>query len=339
MNAMVFTPQSGHSLESSLRYNPALDGLRAVAIALVIADHCHVPGFDGGYFGVDLFFVLSGFLITRLLVDEFDAAGQIDLPRFYLRRLLRLAPPLLLLLAAYLVIAPMIWPQYGLWSHIRDAALAGFYLSDYGRAFWHYPIALQHTWSLSVEEHFYLIWPFAVLLLARIELRWRIAGLFGIYLIATAWRIFEYESSGWVATYFRFDTRMSGLICGALLAICLPRMGRISENDRQRCWRFRVRRARCLPLARLLAFTVDFGVDDESGPDGRRGFVDLGLVTKLMGELDVVGAAPCWHWHHLLRHVSVALSRGRLLQRSASLVPDRPDRSDFCASPRRRPAT
>ena len=230
MNAMVFSPQSGHSLESSLRYNPALDGLRAVAIALVIADHCHVPGFDGGYFGVDLFFVLSGFLITRLLVDEFDAAGQIDLPKFYLRRLLRLAPPLLLLLAAYLVIAPMIWPQYGLWSHIRDAALAGFYLSDYGRAIWLYPIALQHTWSLSVEEHFYLIWPFAVLLLARIELRWRIASLFGIYLIATAWRIFEYEGSGWVATYFRFDTRMSGMICGALLAICLPRIGQISEK-------------------------------------------------------------------------------------------------------------
>ena len=230
MNAMVFTPQNGHSLESSLRYNPALDGLRAVAIALVIADHCHVPGFDGGYFGVDLFFVLSGFLITRLLVDEFDAAGQIDLPKFYLRRLLRLAPPLLLLLAAYLVIAPMIWPQYGLWSHIRDAALAGFYLSDYGRAIWLYPIALQHTWSLSVEEHFYLIWPFAVLLLTRIELRWRIASLFGIYLIATAWRIFEYEGSGWVATYFRFDTRMSGMICGALLAICLPRIGQISEK-------------------------------------------------------------------------------------------------------------
>ena len=213
----------------SRRYNPALDGLRAVAIALVVADHCWIPGFDGGYFGVDVFFVLSGFLITRLLVDEFEEQGQIDLSRFYLRRLLRLAPPLVLMLAAYLAIAPVIWPNYGLWSHIRDAALAGFYLSDYARAFWHHPAALQHTWSLSVEEHFYIIWPFAVLLLARIEPRWRIAGLFGFYLLATAWRIFEYESSGWTATYYRADTRMSGLICGALLAICLPRMGKISE--------------------------------------------------------------------------------------------------------------
>ncbi len=196
---------------------------------MVILDHCGVPGFDGGYFGVDVFFVLSGFLITQLLVDEFEAQDQIDLSRFYLRRLLRLAPPLVLMLAAYLAIAPVIWPHYGLWSHVRDAALAGFYLSDYARAFWHYPTALQHTWSLSVEEHFYIVWPFAILLLARIEPRWRMGGLFGFYLLATAWRIFEYESLGWASTYFRADTRMSGLICGALLAICLPRMGKISE--------------------------------------------------------------------------------------------------------------
>lgn len=214
-------------LTSSLRYNPAFDGLRAVAIALVIAEHCGLPGFDAGYFGVDLFFVLSGFLITQLLIDELHNYGQINLSTFYLRRLLRLAPPLLLLLAVYLAIAPAIWPQYGLWSHIRDAALTGFYLTDYGRAIWHNPSVLQHTWSLSVEWHFYLIWPFAVLLLARIEPRRRVASLFIIYLLATVWRIFEFESLGWVATYFRFDTRISGLIFGALLAIWLPRIGRI----------------------------------------------------------------------------------------------------------------
>jgi peptidoglycan/LPS O-acetylase OafA/YrhL len=217
-------------LASLLRYNPALDGLRAVALALVIADHCRVPGFNPGYFGVDLFFVLSGFLITRLLVDEIDATGQIDLLRFYLRRLLRLAPALLLFLTAYLLIAPSLWPQFNLLLHIRDVALTGFYLSDYSQAFWHNPKVLVHTWSLSVEEHFYLIWPFAVLLLARIEPRWRLAGLFGIYLLATAWRIFEYERMGWDATYYRFDARISGLVCGALLAICIQHKGLISER-------------------------------------------------------------------------------------------------------------
>jgi peptidoglycan/LPS O-acetylase OafA/YrhL len=217
-------------VELSPRYNPALDGLRALAIALVFADHCHVPGFDAGFFGVDLFFVLSGFLITGLLVDEIDARGSIDLLGFYLRRLLRLGPALLLVLAAYLAVAPVIWPQYGLWSHIRDVALTVSYLSDYGRAFWNNPIMLQHTWSLSVEAHFYFIWPFAMLLLARIEPRWRLPALFCLYLLATAWRIYEYDSLGWAATYFRFDTRMSGLICGSLLAIYLPRMGRISDK-------------------------------------------------------------------------------------------------------------
>jgi peptidoglycan/LPS O-acetylase OafA/YrhL len=217
-------------LTSSLRYNPAFDGLRAVSAGLVIADHCRIPGFGPGYFGVDLFFVLSGYLITRLLAEEIDVQGKTDLLGFYLRRLLRLAPPLLLLLAVYLAIAPRLWPQFSLWEHIRDAALAGLYLSDYARAFWDNPKILQHTWSLSVEEHFYFIWPFVVLLLVRIEFRWRIACLFGLYLLATVWRIFEYEGLGWAATYFRFDTRMSGLILGALLATCLQSMGRISDR-------------------------------------------------------------------------------------------------------------
>jgi peptidoglycan/LPS O-acetylase OafA/YrhL len=200
-------------------------------MALVVADHCWLPGFDGGYFGVDVFFVLSGFLITRLLLDEYDARGRIGLLQFYMRRLLRLTPPLLLLLAVYLVVAPLIWPEYGLSSHIRDAALAGLYLSDYGRAFWSVPTALQHTWSLSVEEHFYLFWPLVVLLLVRLQPRWRIACLVGIYLLATAWRMFEYQELGWVATYFRADTRLGGLVCGALLALCLARFtGRIPER-------------------------------------------------------------------------------------------------------------
>lgn len=220
--------ETGLALE--LRYNPALDGLRAVAVVLVISDHCSVPVFDQGYFGVDLFFVLSGFLITRLLVDEIDSTGRIELWRFYLRRFLRLAPPLLLFLTAYVLIAPSIWPQFSLLLHMRDAGLAGFYLSDYSQALWQNPKVLIHTWSLSVEEHFYLIWPLVMLLLTRLESRWRVAGLFVVYLLASAWRIYEYETIGWDATYYRFDTRISGLVFGALLAIFLQYKAPISEK-------------------------------------------------------------------------------------------------------------
>jgi peptidoglycan/LPS O-acetylase OafA/YrhL len=217
-------------LQSSLRYNPAFDGLRAIAVTLVVADHCRVPGFNPGFFGVDLFFVLSGFLITRLLTEEIDAEGRINLPHFYLRRVLRLGPPLLLLLMAYLAFAPSAWPQWSLKEHFRDAALAGFYLSDYARAFWGIPRVLQHSWSLSVEEHFYLIWPLALLLLARCKPGRRVPILLGLFLLATAWRIFEYYHAGWTATYYRFDTRMSGLIAGALLATCMTRMNPVSER-------------------------------------------------------------------------------------------------------------
>ena len=201
-----------------------------MAVLLVISDHCCVPVFEQGYFGVDLFFVLSGFLITRLLVDEIDATGRVDLGRFYLRRFLRLAPPLLLFLTAYVLIAPLFWPQFSFLLHMRDAALAGFYLSDYSQALWQSPKVLIHTWSLSVEEHFYLIWPLVILLLTRLELRWRVAGLFIIYLLASAWRIYEYENIGWDATYYRFDTRIGGLVFGALLAISLKYKGPISEK-------------------------------------------------------------------------------------------------------------
>jgi peptidoglycan/LPS O-acetylase OafA/YrhL len=134
------------------------------------------------------------------------------------------------MLIAYLVLAPAAWPQFSVGQHLRDAALAGFYLSDYALAFWDMPKMLTHSWSLSVEEHFYLVWPLAVLLLARCDARRRVLALFVMFLFATAWRVFEHNQAGWTATYFRFDTRMSGLIFGALLATCLPRMGRIPEQ-------------------------------------------------------------------------------------------------------------
>jgi len=221
----------GRQSHTPLGYNPAFDGLRAIAVILVIADHCHVPGFNPGYFGVDVFFVLSGFLITRLLIDEIETRGRIALSRFYLRRFLRLGPPLLLMLAVYLALAPLAWPEFSLIEHWREAALTGFYLSDYARAFWGTPLVLMHSWSLSVEEHFYLIWPFAVLLLGYLAPRHRVPTLFGLFLLATAWRVFEYGHAGWAATYFRFDTRMSGLIFGGLLAVYLPQVGEITERS------------------------------------------------------------------------------------------------------------
>src|SRR5690349_18365704 len=97
-----------------LGYRPSLDGLRAVAVLAVMSWHYVLPGVKGGFLGVDIFFVLSGFLITRLLVEEWELSSRIHLGRFYLRRMLRLFPALFLVLLVTLPIVPRIWTGYAL---------------------------------------------------------------------------------------------------------------------------------------------------------------------------------------------------------------------------------
>lgn len=196
-------------------YNPALDGLRAVAIIMVVLFHARAPFAPGGFIGVDLFFVLSGYLITSLLLAEHDATGRIDLARFYVRRLLRLTPALFAMLAVYVLVAPLVWPGVAHWWH---AVVAALYLADYGAAFWGVPEFVGPAWSLSVEEHFYLLWPLALLLLVR---RGRsLARVLAIaYVLSVLWRLAcVLDGQGWNAVYLRFDTRLSGLIVGAWLA-------------------------------------------------------------------------------------------------------------------------
>src|SRR5262245_29066706 len=143
------------------QYLPALDGLRGLAILLVITHHQLIPlSLNGGFLGVDLFFVLSGFLITRLLLKEFDATQSISLTKFYTRRVLRLVPALILYLIATLVITYGMHPG----EFVRELKLVGFalaYLTNWRMAFgWDYlldPTAI--IWSLSIEEQFYLLWP------------------------------------------------------------------------------------------------------------------------------------------------------------------------------------
>jgi peptidoglycan/LPS O-acetylase OafA/YrhL len=208
-----------------MKHNNALDGIRALAVIMVLGFHAAAPGATGGYLGVDVFFVLSGFLITSLLIDEMDSTGTVAFGRFYLRRCLRLTPPLLLMLAAYLAFAPIAWPQMAFHTDVRDVLISTFYLSDYASAFWSLPHYLRHTWSLSVEWHFYFIWPLFLLSCARRMSRVQLCGvLAAAYLVFTAWRVYcELDGSGgYTHSYYRFDTRLSGLTAGSLLAMALP---------------------------------------------------------------------------------------------------------------------
>lgn len=196
-----------------MQYNPALDGIRAMSILVVVLFHCHTPGFSGGFAGLDVFFVLSGYLITALLVVEYRSGG-IGVGRFYARRALRLYPSLLLMIATYLVVAPFIWPAD---DHLLAAFLSGFYLLDYGIVFLHPPLQIGPTWSLGIEEKFYLLWPLLLPLLLRT--RRPITWLLAAFVAVTAWRYFVTTTWGWRQAYFSFDTRMSGILLGAIAAL------------------------------------------------------------------------------------------------------------------------
>ncbi len=149
-----------NSVGNRLGYRPGLDGLRAIAVTGVIMAHFWEWILPGGFIGVDMFFVLSGFLITTLLLEEKDRTGRISLRYFYARRALRLLPALGLLLAVLAVWAFLAEPSPLRNSTIKAFPSTIFYYSNWYRGFFGNDVgALGHTWSLSLEEQFYILWP------------------------------------------------------------------------------------------------------------------------------------------------------------------------------------
>ncbi|MEP6623137.1 MAG: acyltransferase, partial [Acidimicrobiia bacterium] len=157
---------------SRLAYQPALDGLRAVAVLAVLLYHHHHGGGwgrlgRGGFLGVDVFFVLSGYLITTILLRAQTDAGTVDLGRFWTRRARRLIPALLTMLLFAVIVAHASVPD--LQGALRgDLLYAIFYVENWHIALWHGPelSTITHTWSLSVEEQFYIVWPIVLIGLA-----------------------------------------------------------------------------------------------------------------------------------------------------------------------------
>ncbi|HNP35044.1 MAG TPA: acyltransferase family protein [Woeseiaceae bacterium] len=154
-------------LRIDLSYRPDVQGLRAIAIGLVILAHSHVPGFAGGFIGVDVFFVLSGYLITGLLMNEWLSTGRIRYPRFLARRLRRLLPALLAMIFAVMLLAMLLLSSYEVRMQTGSAVYSATWMSNFFFALseFDYFNALTakdlflHTWSLGVEEQFYLVWP------------------------------------------------------------------------------------------------------------------------------------------------------------------------------------
>ena len=221
------------STPRGIRYIPAIDGLRAVAVIAVMLYHLGFTWIPGGFLGVDLFFVISGYVITRLLLDSIQRSGGLDLRAFYKARIRRLFPPLVFMIFVTIIYIS-IWAPETMRRFISDSpfALFGgmnwwlvFRQTDYFDTISRPPL-LQHTWSLGVEAQFYLIWPLILLLVLRQFGKAKIPGaaliiaaFSGIALLLVSYEVDAANTSQVSHVYFGTDTHSIGLFLGAALAV------------------------------------------------------------------------------------------------------------------------
>ena len=245
------------------RHVGALDGIRAVAVVAVLLFHAGVGWFGGGMLGVDMFFALSGFLITSLLVAEYQRSGTLRLGRFYERRARRLLPALLLMLLMVAAYANWFAEPDVLGSIRGDAVSTLFYVSN-----WHFvfsdqgyfvhfgpPSPLLHTWSLAVEEQFYLVWPVVALLV----LRWRgrralaaVAATGVVASVALTSVLFAHGANS-ARLYYGSDTRAQAVLVGAFFGAIGPAS---SWLRRRPGWSERATGRRAIALSGLLGAAV-----------------------------------------------------------------------------------
>jgi peptidoglycan/LPS O-acetylase OafA/YrhL len=203
-----------------LGYRPALDGIRGVAVVLVLARHVWPEG-GAGMVGVDLFFVLSGFLITCLLIEEWDENGAISFTAFYARRALRLLPALYAMLAVFVGCSLLFARGDRLDHALKSAGLAGTYLTGYA-AFDNFPNSrpLGPVWSLAVEEQFYLLWPLILWLALRRGWSLQRGAVLAVVLAAlnVGFRIVSWLHWG-VRIYTLPTTWADGLFIGCAVAL------------------------------------------------------------------------------------------------------------------------
>ena len=234
-----------------IRYIPAIDGLRGVAVVAVLLYHLGFSWIPGGFLGVDLFFVISGYVITRLLLDSIARSGGLDLRAFYKARVRRLFPPLIFMILATSIYIG-IWAPDTVRRFVSDAPFSLFGAMNWWLVFRHTdyfdsiarPPLLQHTWSLGVEAQFYLIWPLILLVVLRYLGKNKIPGaaLFiaavsGMALLVLSFQVDAANTSQISHVYFGTDTHSIGLFLGAALAVSwIPQ--NLKENVEKRAQDF-----------------------------------------------------------------------------------------------------
>ncbi|NII42452.1 peptidoglycan/LPS O-acetylase OafA/YrhL [Curtobacterium flaccumfaciens] len=241
----------------------ALDGLRTIAIVIVILYHLHVPQFEGGWIGVTVFFVLSGYLITTLLLRERRKTGTVRLGSFWWKRLLRLYPALLALVVAGLLLWNWVGDYKGASFSAGEAAfIALTYTGNLFRSFWDTTQGVfAHTWSLSMEEQFYLVWPPVLVLLLATGRRRRtlVIGLSAVVVVASAaaWMSYRTPSGGSTPdVYFSPVLGVVPLATGCLLALLL-------DDDRVRAFASGLAGHLSTWVGAAAVIGVQFWIDDD----------------------------------------------------------------------------
>jgi peptidoglycan/LPS O-acetylase OafA/YrhL len=302
-----------------------VEGLRAVAVLAVVLHHAGVPGFSGGYVGVDVFFVLSGFLITGLLHRELQRSGRIALGSFYARRARRLLPAAVLVLLVTVLASAVLLPPLQARQVALDGVAAAVYAANYRFAMVSTdylspetaPSPLQHYWSLGVEEQFYLAWPLLLVLAVWAVRRSRrlgrvlvVTGLAGLVVASFAASVVLTSlSQPWA--FFSLPSRAWELGAGAMVALASPRLGHLGPRA-------------AIALGWIGLVTVVFSVTQLSTDTTFPGFAALlpvagtvavvaaGCAGPATGPVRLLGIRPLqvigglsyswylWHWPVLL---------------------------------------
>jgi peptidoglycan/LPS O-acetylase OafA/YrhL len=297
-------PAGRHSATGKERI-PALDGLRAVALLVVMGYHFGVGWLQGGFFGLDIFYVLSGYLITGLLVSEYARRGRIALGAFWLRRARRLLPALLVVLVAVSIAVRFAEPAGTYPDQLMSSLSALFDFSNWWQiaSAGHYFVAtgpvypLAHTWSLAVEEQFYLVWPLVVVAVMHLSRSFArglrvlaVSSVAGVVASAVEMALLYTPGTDTTRIYFGTDTHAQSILVGSVLACTM------TSIQRRRGSGGMAPRASSAPLATLLVVvglvglagtvTLTSTLGGTDAFDYRGGF----LVSALSAAAVIVGA-------------------------------------------------